>query len=1263
MSLLYIKLKLKLASVFDKPRNKKLLVILCVFVCLVALIVPREFAHADPGTWLLSLFISLIAMLLYIPAMAATFLLEIAGNLLGFVMSTVFNEHLYMDAPFVQIAWGFCRDFANLFFILWLVIIALATIFDVRDYQAKRLLVRLIAVALLVNFSLVLCGFMIDIAQGTMGFLTQSVIRINPGQNGEPGQTFSIAEGLTLAFRQNKLSGVSFWDQVRGLLGGDIEASLRWCLQNVMILLFSAMGAYAFVLMSVMLLIRVVALWVLLILAPLAWIFGIMPFAKKAFSEWMRNFWSWCFYGVVMAFFLYLAAMAVWAIGQAEQFKQAFSGSDALMGSIGGNNTFFKSFSDILSYLIVIIMLYIGVHQGKKSSNSVGNMVTGAVMKYGGNAFKGKTKWTGAPSRWVQGKVRNAKDEAKGRIGGVLMNVPVLRKTGAKMRIESKKAQEKRRGEYRDYSVLSKEDRALLAQRAKGDELVALTKIMMDKGEIYNLNKGETRDAAVLANMHDAIKRSGDEELLKSFESKRIDMLNVDDLKNPDEADISEEEKKARLNARETVKRAVRSGEFKNWNKEFADNLSSETISALAQDKDAAKAIGRAAEDWTKDIKDSVLARVQLGFSNEFREKDENDETIAEGERNVKLRNLYAKMSGKYHEAYFTGTDMGNVEARNRVIESMEKMEQSDWVKIDANEDNYRALALGMNASQTGSAGRVLTVEKKKGMVRALQNIIQNPDDYDPTIVARARATLKKMKKSDVWTDTGLREINLEDDTNNTENELGTDVDEGGEEEGDEGETGEEEAPTPQRPLTGGTPRRGGGTAEQDEETINRGERRGQTTTSGQTSEAGVQADGGPTRIQADQVIIETQNPPKVNAPYIDAEYTKEPVSSTATGQQAPPEKPIILTPEPRGNIKFDQGTGYTPQQRKDFEEMRSRKYEEAMQRKTVLGTDKTLRPEDIGAKGAAAVAGEAEARSRDLRSDAIAQAKQGDFVGALKIADLIGDPEKQDYAFWEIASLQADKEGDFGRAIGTARLIKDPKIRQLALNDIEKMREDKEKKDDDNPPPPPPPPDDSGGDDGGGSLGGADSLSTSELSSDSGKPVADRDINQDQEQIQKDNDNPPPPPQKRPKSIFDQPIWLPKPKPPKPPTPPKEKKDDDDDNPPPPPPDDNPPPRTPPIGVPVQVFKGDEDIFKSRLQRARDKFNQAMDLARKGDFKGARSLALDINDAMIQGRALEHIADLEDRARQDRLNDDDALMRYHSETQDRDTGGSGLRV
>src|SRR3989344_3450066 len=109
-------------------------------------------------------------------AVIAKIILGIQGIVLGFLgkglseVATLFGYFLkaqgnyLQDITIVQTSWTVFRDFANMFFILILVIIAFATIFDVQRYNWRGLMAKFLIAALLIHFSLVISQFIINVS-------------------------------------------------------------------------------------------------------------------------------------------------------------------------------------------------------------------------------------------------------------------------------------------------------------------------------------------------------------------------------------------------------------------------------------------------------------------------------------------------------------------------------------------------------------------------------------------------------------------------------------------------------------------------------------------------------------------------------------------------------------------------------------------------------------------------------------------------------------------------------------------------------------------------------------------------------------------------------------------------------------------------------------------------------------------------------------------------------------------------------------------
>ena len=105
-------------------------------------------------------------------------LYTIAGGLANFSILLNFD---ILNNPMINTGWQITRDLANLGFVLFIIIIAIATILRMQQYGAKSALGKLIAVALLVNFSLVFAGIFIDFSNMLTNFFIKNITSGDPG--------------------------------------------------------------------------------------------------------------------------------------------------------------------------------------------------------------------------------------------------------------------------------------------------------------------------------------------------------------------------------------------------------------------------------------------------------------------------------------------------------------------------------------------------------------------------------------------------------------------------------------------------------------------------------------------------------------------------------------------------------------------------------------------------------------------------------------------------------------------------------------------------------------------------------------------------------------------------------------------------------------------------------------------------------------------------------------------------------------------------
>lgn len=195
----------------------------------------------------------------------------------------------------VTVGWTFTRDFVNLLFILILVFIGLATILRIQSYQLQKTLPLLIMVALLVNFSGVFVGFIVDMANLVTSVFVQKI------------QGASFALDSTVAIGKSVVQ--SLLEFVTRMT--DIGAIVVPAAKAVVFLIFYATFSLILFIVMLLFIVRVGFLWLLTILAPLAFAAYILPATKRLTGQWFQQLIQWAIIGIPMTFFLWLAQKAI----------------------------------------------------------------------------------------------------------------------------------------------------------------------------------------------------------------------------------------------------------------------------------------------------------------------------------------------------------------------------------------------------------------------------------------------------------------------------------------------------------------------------------------------------------------------------------------------------------------------------------------------------------------------------------------------------------------------------------------------------------------------------------------------------------------------------------------------------------------------------------------------------------------------------------------------------------------------------------------
>ncbi len=304
----------------------------------------------------------------------------LGGFFLDVVISPSFINLSYTNPASNQIiraGLNITQNFVNLFLVIALVYAALSIALRINETEAKKMLVRLIIVALLANFAPVFCGLVVDATNIVMYYFLRP---LDEGVSGVLTQVGTFIDTLVASLKKT-------FDLTEGM--GLLMMGIAQIMLNVSV-------AVAFLFYAMIFLMRYIAIWILVILAPLAFVGWVFPsggpgetwefldwilFPLRIFrgfwDKWLKQFTEWAIIGIPMAFFLYLA------IGSFSIMTAAFR-QEMKMTMPGAEEQTIGFFNNVLPYFVISAFLFLGFSLGLET----GAMGAGRVV----NAFRAAHK-------------------------------------------------------------------------------------------------------------------------------------------------------------------------------------------------------------------------------------------------------------------------------------------------------------------------------------------------------------------------------------------------------------------------------------------------------------------------------------------------------------------------------------------------------------------------------------------------------------------------------------------------------------------------------------------------------------------------------------------------------------------------------------------------------------------------------------------------------------------------------------------------------
>lgn len=319
-------------------------------------------AVTDPGTCAYTVFVSWLG----------SWILTIGAGLLLFAGYFFDNALQYLVIDFqktitdlnlfggIQIAWQLFRDIANIAIIGVFVSVAIMTILGSAEYGAKRLISRVLIVAILINFSLLFTRIVIESTNFVSGQFARSMPGRVENQNISTAETFLTAFGITdwwntedVARAAAEQAGNSSAGFFYGLVGGSVMVFISY------VLLY---GAWVISVRSILLIVA-------LITSSLAFASFLLPQTAAhqyiGWNQWWSNLLKAAIFGPLLMVFLWITMQI---IGRAQ-----VSGAGAALSALSANpaQVSVNQWQQIIFLMIGTGMLFFAIRSAGSFSSSI----------------------------------------------------------------------------------------------------------------------------------------------------------------------------------------------------------------------------------------------------------------------------------------------------------------------------------------------------------------------------------------------------------------------------------------------------------------------------------------------------------------------------------------------------------------------------------------------------------------------------------------------------------------------------------------------------------------------------------------------------------------------------------------------------------------------------------------------------------------------------------------------------------------------------
>jgi len=303
-----------------------------------------------------------------------------------------FNDNIF-NSPAVQTGFSVSLAIANLGFVLGIIVIALATILRNQTYGIKQLLWKLVFMAILVNFGLVITAPIVGFAGSMTNYFINAT---SPGAatGGYEGYVETMAQAFAPQAVGSGVQGSGCTNATGGLAGicnvsqqsgTTADAFMKSFLALVFGIAFLAITAFTFLCLAILLVIRYLMLGGLLIVLPLAWLTWVFPKFDNSYSKWWNTFIKWTLFPPIALFFIYLAFITATNTTTPNTYlskaTQIPSGTQSVEGALAGQTGLGGPIQQAADEVLLVGLTIMGLMFANSLTGKAGSMVVNGATK------------------------------------------------------------------------------------------------------------------------------------------------------------------------------------------------------------------------------------------------------------------------------------------------------------------------------------------------------------------------------------------------------------------------------------------------------------------------------------------------------------------------------------------------------------------------------------------------------------------------------------------------------------------------------------------------------------------------------------------------------------------------------------------------------------------------------------------------------------------------------------------------------------------